>query len=228
MIHLQNDRSIELHNQSGFYYRTRIPRFGRALGYHYPSCDALVAATGPEVYRLNLDQGRFLNPLLLQGDGNEDVFGVNCIDINSTHQLWAFGCEGNGSVELWDPRSRSKVGILRLPSNRLTPTNLSGIESLPLSVTAISSRSDGLSYVIGTSTGHSLLYDIRSARPYATKDQGYGLPVKKVTWIEGGHKVAGDGMILSADKKVVKVWDRNDVRLVPKIFSTSYTSTDNL
>jgi ribosome biogenesis protein ENP2 len=169
-----------------------------------------VAASGPEVYRLNLDQGRFLNPLTLQGDGNEEIAGVNCLDINPAHQLWAFGCEGNGSVELWDPRSRAKVGILRLPGSKLMPTNLSGVETQPLSITAISSRSDGLSYAIGTSTGHTLLYDIRSPRPHATKDQGYGLPVKKVMWIEGGHKVAGDGMVLSADKKVVKVWDRNE------------------
>lgn len=209
-IHLQNDRSIALHNQSGFYYSTRIPRFGRALGYHYPSCDAIIAATGPEVYRLNLDQGRFLNPLVLQGNGDEEISGVNCVDINPAHQLWAFGCEGNGAVELWDPRSRAKVGLLRLPGNRLMPT---GVEGQSLSVTAISSRSDGLSYAVGTSTGHSLLYDIRSPKPYATKDQGYGLPVKKVMWIEGGNKIAGDGMVLSADKKVVKIWDRNEVSL---------------
>ena len=71
-IHLQNDRSIELHTQGGFHYRTRIPRFGRALAYHFPSCDALCAATGPEVFRLNLDQGRFLNPLRLEGEGGEE------------------------------------------------------------------------------------------------------------------------------------------------------------
>lgn len=80
-----------------------------------------------------------------------------------------------------------------------------------LSVTAISSRADGLSYAIGTSTGHTLLYDIRAAKPFAMKDQGYGLPVKNVSWIEGGSRMAGDGMVLSADKKVVKIWDRNDV-----------------
>ena len=70
-IHLQNDRSVEFHNQGGLYYRTRIPRFGRALGYHFPSCDALIAGAGSEVYRLNLDQGRFMTPLLIQGEGEE-------------------------------------------------------------------------------------------------------------------------------------------------------------
>ena len=80
-------------------------------------------------------------------------------------------------------------------------------------MTAISSRSDGLSYAIGTSTGHTLLYDIRSTLPFATKDQGYGLPVKKVVWIDGGHNMVHDGLVLSADKKVIKLWDRETVRM---------------
>ena len=220
-IHLQNDRSIELHTQGGFHYRTRIPRFGRALAYHFPSCDALCAATGPEVFRLNLDQGRFLNPLRLEGEGGEDIAGVNTIDINPAHQLFAFGVDGNGTVELWDPRSRTRVGILRLPRERLMPMNAvtpalpgvdDGAQSAPLSVTAIASRPDGLSYAVGTSTGHTLLYDIRSARHLAIKDQGYGLPVKCVSWIEGGSRMAGEGYVLSADKKVIKIWNRNSVR----------------
>ncbi|OSX63495.1 hypothetical protein POSPLADRAFT_1065723 [Postia placenta MAD-698-R-SB12] len=217
-VHLQNDRSVELHTQGGFHYRTRIPRFGRALAYHFPSCDALIAASGPEVFRLNLDQGRFLNPLVLQGAGGEEIAGVNTIDINPAHQLFGFGVEGNGTVEFWDPRSRAKVGILRLPRERLMSVGAASMPTLPgidegslraLSVTAISSRLDGLSYAIGTSSGHTLLYDIRSGRPLAIKDQGYGLPVKKVTWIEGGSRMAGDGLVLSADKKVIKIWDRH-------------------
>jgi len=59
-----------------------------------------------------------------------------------------------------------------------------------------------------------LLYDIRSRQPFAIKDQGYGLPVKRVSWIEGGPKMAGDGLIVSADKKVIKIWDRNSVRVI--------------
>jgi ribosome biogenesis protein ENP2 len=105
---------------------------------------------------------------------------------------------------------------LRLPAARLLPANVSllpGVDEKPgISVTAISSRSDGLSYAIGTSTGHTLLYDIRSAQPFATKDQGYGLPVKKVAWIDGGHNMTHDALILSADKKVLKLWDREKVR----------------
>ncbi|KAJ7910609.1 NUC153 and WD40 repeat-containing nucleolar rRNA processing-related protein [Mycena leptocephala] len=182
-IHLQNDRTVEVHTQGGFHYRTRIPRFGRSLAYHFPSCDALVSAAGPEIYRLNLAQGRFMTPLVLQDD-HEEILGVNTIDVNPAHQLLAFGLEGTGSAQFWDPRSRTSVGVLRLPRSRLMPPGAGN--DTALSVTAISSRADGLSYALGTSTGHTLLYDIRAAKPFALKDQGYGLPVKNVVWIEGG------------------------------------------
>ncbi|KIJ61427.1 hypothetical protein HYDPIDRAFT_96475 [Hydnomerulius pinastri MD-312] len=218
-IHLQNDRTIELHTQGGFHYRTRIPRFGRSIAYHYPSCDALVSASGNEIYRLNLEQGRFLNPLVLDSPEDDPILGVNCIDINPAHQLLAFGMDGSASVQFWDPRSRSRVGLLNLPKGRISRSTgrskvaLPGVDdesgSETLAVTAIASRTDGLSYAVATSTGHTLLYDIRSPRPFAFKDQGYGLPVKNVVWIEGGSRMAGDGMVLSADKKVVKIWDRN-------------------
>ncbi|GJE93757.1 WD40 and NUC153 domain-containing protein [Phanerochaete sordida] len=231
-IHLQNDRSVEFHNQGGLYYRTRIPRFGRALAYHFPSCDALIAGAGNEVYRLNLAEGRFMTPLVLEGDGDA-VPGVNCIDVNPAHQLFAFGVEGNGTVEFWDPRSRARVGLLRLPLGRLLPAGAAGA-ALPgledaaggpaVSVTALASRADGLSYAVGTSTGHTLLYDIRSARPFAVKDQGYGLPVKNVAWIEGGSRMAGEGLVLSADRKVIKIWDKN----APSANFTSITPASDI
>lgn len=150
------------------------------------------------------------------------MIGVNAIDINAAHQLLAFGVEDNGTVEFWDPRSRSRVGLLRLPVSQLLSrggsTALSDGQpsNNGVSITALSSRTDGLSYAVGTSTGHTLLYDIRSPQPFATKDLGYGLPVKNVSWIEGGSRMvsaAADGMVLSADRKVIKIWERNNVCL---------------
>ncbi|KAG8689764.1 hypothetical protein FRC08_010789, partial [Ceratobasidium sp. 394] len=90
-------------------------------------------------------------------------------------------------------------------------------------VSALASRADGLSLAVGTKAGRTLLYDLRAARPFATKDQGYGLPVHCVSWVEGGSRMAGDGLVVSADKKVVKIWDRNS----PSINFASVTpSTD--
>lgn len=152
------------------------------------------------------------------GENDREILSVNVIDINPVHQLLGFGIDGNGTTQFWDPRSRARVGTLRLPNQRLLSSTTQGSDEV-LSVTAIASRSDGLSYAIGTSTGHTLLYDIRATRSYACKDQGYGLPIKKVIWIEGGSRMAGDGMVLSADKKVVKIWDRNSVRVSTPLLS---------
>ncbi|OBZ78284.1 Ribosome biogenesis protein enp2, partial [Grifola frondosa] len=225
-IHLQNDRSIELHSQGGLHYSTRIPRFGRALAYHFPPVMPSSLPLAPKYTVSTSIKAAFLTLSYFR-----EIVGVNTIDINPAHQLFAFGIEGNGTVEFWDPRSRARVGILRLPVDRLMPVApppLPGIEedaqAGSLSVTAIASRQDGLSYAIGTSTGHTLLYDIRSARHVALKDQGYGLPVKNVSWIEGGSRMAGDGLILSADKKVIKIWDRSS----PETNFTSITPASDI
>ncbi|KDN43789.1 hypothetical protein K437DRAFT_257371 [Tilletiaria anomala UBC 951] len=244
-LHLQSDRSVELHSQGGTYARVRIPKFGRALGYHFPSADAIVGAVGNEVYRLNLDQGRFLAPFVLEGFGSSaaagvggEVLGVNSVDVNPAHGLLAFGTDGAGIVELWDPRWRRKVGALSVATRTVldsawhsTRSALPGIfdskkeanaAASGLSVTALSSAQDGLNMAVGTSTGHVLLYDLRMARAYSTKDQGFSLPIKSLCWpgdrssksyYGGARQVAGtraeaEGTVLSADAKVVKVWKK--------------------
>ncbi|CAO3627840.1 unnamed protein product [Cunninghamella echinulata] len=203
---LQTDRSIELHSQGGIHYRTRIPKFGRDLAYHFPTCDLMIAASSQEVYRLNLEQGRFLNSI--QTDGTE---GVNCIKINPAHQLFGFGT-GNGTVELWDPRSRARVGVLDqlpIPTSYDQPTHTE--------VTALAFRNDGLNMGVGTNTGHTLLYDLRTSVPYIVKDHQYGFPIKNIHFHDGvsatkqGDFETGQGgdKLIVADKKIVKIWDRN-------------------
>ncbi|KAG1172514.1 hypothetical protein G6F70_006418 [Rhizopus microsporus] len=198
---LQNDRSIELHAQGGIHYRTRIPKFGRDLAYHFPSCDLLLSASGNEVYRLNLDQGRFLNSITT--DAEE---GVNCVEINPAHQLFGFGTAG-GTVELWDPRSKSRVGLL---SNLEVPESYGRDDSSPLEVSALKFRNDGLTMAVGTTTGHTLLYDLRSPMPTIVKDHQYGFPIKSIHFHKGSasdSETAGDKVIVS-DCKIVKIWDR--------------------
>lgn len=247
-LHLQADRSLELHTQSSAHYRVRMPRHGRALAYHFSSCDAIVGGQGNEVWRLNLEVGRFMKPFGMegaidgdggegggQGGGQETVTGVNAIDINPAHQLMSFGTEtaaGRGTVEMWDPRSRSRAGILRLPYAKLLAMSgssasmgaaaLPGVEDTAMgkngvAVTALASKFDGLNLAVGTSTGHILLYDLRANKAYTTKDQGYGLPIKKIQWVDSGPASSGDaeaegGWVASADEKVVKIWGKETVR----------------
>ena len=133
---------------------------------------------------------------------------------------------------MWDPRSRARAGILRLPYASLLASSMSSATlkhpRLPgvddaltnggVSVTSLANRMDGLNLAVGTSTGHVLLYDLRANRPYTTKDQGYGLPVKKVEWVESAPATSSDadregGWVASADEKVVKIWGKDTVSL---------------
>ncbi|KAI7874842.1 WD40 repeat-like protein, partial [Lichtheimia hyalospora FSU 10163] len=197
-VHLQDDRWIEFHTQGGHHYRTRIPKHGRDLAYHYPSCDLLVSASTNEVYRLNLELGRFSTPI--QTDGTE---GVNCAEINPAHQLFGFGT-ANGTVELWDPRSKARVGLLndiKIPASVVDEYNKD-----PMQISALKFRNDGLTMAAGTSTGHTLLYDLRSSVPYLIKDHQYGLPINNIHFHEGGETPR----VIVSDKKVIKIWDRNN------------------
>jgi ribosome biogenesis protein ENP2 len=226
-LHLQGDRSLQLHTQGGLHYTLRLPTYGRCLAYHAPSCEVLVGATGREVFRFNLEEGRYMIPLKVGVRGSSkgkereedtDIEGVNCIDVNPTHGLWSLGLEGatTNHIEFWDPRSRTALTSLHLPTSSLLPTTTSRSSvTKPFSITALKSHpTDGLSYAVGTSTGHTLLYDIRSAKPFAVKDQGYGEAVKVVDWMMGSHVATAGGnagAVLSADSKVVKVWNKYDV-----------------
>lgn len=200
-VHLQSDRTIEFHSQGGVHYKTRIPKFGRSLTYHYPSCDLLVTGSSNEIYRLNLEQGRFLNSLVTDVDGSSGS-GVNCGEINPAHLLYGCGTD-SGTVEFWDLRVRGRVGIL-------APSLPESVMSNSLSISAMKFRDDGLTMAVGTSTGHVLMYDLRSNVPLFVKDHQYGFPIKSLSFHEGTQGEDGRSKVVSADCKIVKIWDREN------------------
>ncbi|KAF9433307.1 hypothetical protein BGZ76_009626 [Entomortierella beljakovae] len=200
-VHLQADRNIEFQAQGGIHFKTRIPKSGRSLTYHYPSCDLLVTGSSNEIYRLNLDQGRFLNSLITDVDpagGN----GVNCGEINPAHMLYGCGTDA-GTVEFWDLRVRGRVGIL-------APSLPDSVLSSSLGISSMKFRDDGLSMAVGTSTGHVLMYDLRSSVPLFVKDHQYGFPIKSLSFHEGTQGEDGRTKVVSADCKIIKIWDREN------------------
>lgn len=56
------DRSIELHAQYGFHFKTRIPHYPRDMCYNPYNCNLMVSASADAIYRLTLEEGRFLQP----------------------------------------------------------------------------------------------------------------------------------------------------------------------
>lgn len=192
-IHLQNDRSLEFQNKGEMQHRIRIPKFGRSLAYDDVSCDLFVGASGNEIYRLNLEQGRFMKPFEIESDR-----GVNSIDINPIHGLFGAGLE-DGTVEFWDPRAKQRIIKLQIPEAAESGSEISCVKF----------ANNSLNFACGTSDGISMIYDLRTSHPIITKDQGYGFGIKKIIWLE---ETGNDdlNLILTSDKKIAKIWNRDD------------------
>ncbi len=136
---LGSDRTVMFHAPYGNHEKVRLPTFGRAMAYEKSTCDLMVVSSGKrpsssssygnggngvpmgEVYRFNLDEGRFSVPYsfasALGGKGggrnkaNDELLdgartmqvGGSCISISPTHSLTAIGAE-DGTVRFWDNR----------------------------------------------------------------------------------------------------------------------------
>jgi ribosome biogenesis protein ENP2 len=192
-IHLQNDRSLEFQIKGQMQHRIRIPKFGRSLAYNDVTCDLFVGASGDEIYRLNLEQGRFMKPFNIESDK-----GVNSIDINPIHGLFSAGLE-DGTVEFWDPRAKQRIIKLQIPEAIENGSEISTVKF----------ANNSLNFACGTSDGMSMIYDLRTSHPIITKDQGYGFAIKKIIWLEetGNENM---NLILTSDKKIAKIWNRDN------------------
>lgn len=208
-IHLQIDRRIELHTPMGCHYEVRLPRYGRHVVYDRTSTEALIPSVGldadgkGEVFRLNMELGRFMKSYQVDVGGDDattggglqggiGVGGVNTAAIaEDSHNLLAFGTS-LGTVEFWDSRSKARIAVL------------GGHEG---EVTALDFASNGLSIATGSSTGMMQIFDMRRPTALLKKDHGYGFPVKKLIHMTTASQ---EKKILSADKRIVKIWDEAD------------------
>ncbi|ODV92256.1 hypothetical protein CANCADRAFT_84365 [Tortispora caseinolytica NRRL Y-17796] len=181
-VHLQNDRWIEFQAQGGIYTRTRIPRFGRSLAYDRRNCDLYVAAAGAEVYRLNLDQGKFLSSAELG-----ETAGVNDVIVNEYHGLVACGTE-EGVVEFFDSRTRPRpVAALSVGEG-----SQGGVSKL--------AYKDGLTFAAGTGDGYTIIWDLRKSTPLMRRDQGFGFAINTLEFV-------GQNRVMSGDRAGLKLWE---------------------
>ncbi|XP_004534493.1 nucleolar protein 10 [Ceratitis capitata] len=200
LVFLQCDRFVEIHSASGRHYRLRIPRFGRDMKYHKPTCDLFIVGTTRDIYRLNLERGQFLQPY------ETEASCINACDINPEHQLLMVGSK-EGIVESWDPRSKTRVGTLDVA------IKLPGSKTFP-SVSAMKFK-NGLQMGVGTASGHVLLYDIRSRDPLLIKDHLNKVAVKRIAF-NPSHQT-----VYSLDDAMLKLWDENTGKQVAYIESTT-------
>ncbi|KAL9996885.1 putative transcription factor WD40-like family [Helianthus debilis subsp. tardiflorus] len=149
------DRSVNLHAKYGSHYSLRIPRMGRDIIYDCWSCDLICAASSPDLYRINLEQGRFLSSLNTQSPA------LNVVSRSKYHGLIAGGGE-DGAVECFDMRIKSSVARL----NAVTSVTEGDEE-----VSAIEFDGDGGYHMaVGSSGGKVMIYDLRSSSPLRVKD----------------------------------------------------------
>ncbi|KAL8677393.1 MAG: hypothetical protein Q9186_006168 [Xanthomendoza sp. 1 TL-2023] len=221
-IHLQSDRSLEIHTPSGLFHTTRLPRYGRDLKYDRRAAEILVPAVGVnedgygEVYRLNLDLGRYMKAYEVDVGGDHFTSagrgalqgGISTGAVNTaavaeaSHNLLAFGTS-MGTVELCDPRARGRLA-------RLEPATQADAIDGRAEITALEFDRTGLGLATGTSAGLIHLYDLRSPKPLLKKDQGFGYPIQTLTYLSSdtsSRAQATEPKILSADKRIIKIWD---------------------
>uniref|UniRef100_A0A182MNI1 Uncharacterized protein n=1 Tax=Anopheles culicifacies TaxID=139723 RepID=A0A182MNI1_9DIPT len=198
---LHADRYVEIHAAAGRHYRLRIPKFGRDLTYHKPTCDLLFVGTSPEIYRLNMERGQFLLPY-----ASQTASAIDSITINPEHQLICVGTQ-EGTIEAWDYRDKKCCGTLDVAANL---KNTNGVAA----TTALEFK-NGLTLAAGTSSGHVLLFDIRARNPIASKDHLNQLPIKKIRFQSDQNSV------YSLDAAMLKIWDETSLKQKAYIESRS-------
>jgi ribosome biogenesis protein ENP2 len=168
---MRNDRVVEIHASYGRHHQVRLPKFGRDMCYDDTSCDAVLVGQGNEAWRLNLEEGRFMSPLVT------DLPSINKVASNPMHQLLAFGGE-DGQLEFWDPRDRTRAGKLDLvkTAGAINKALSAKLSAKGCDVTSVAYDEDGLGLAVGTSSGHVLLYDLRNNAPTIWKDHRYLSP----------------------------------------------------
>ncbi|KAG8551074.1 hypothetical protein GDO81_018437, partial [Engystomops pustulosus] len=184
LLFLHNDRYIEFHSQHGYYFKFRIPKFGRDFSYLSQAVTCTLLEPLPDS---------------LQTEASL----INVYDINPDHHLFAAGSV-EGKVECWDPRIRSRVGILDYAMGCVSEdTEINGLPA----VTALKFNGP-LHMAVGTSTGQVLLYDLRSSRMLTVKDHQYGLPIKSIQFHDPME------LIISADSRIIKMWNTDNGKVL--------------
>ncbi|KAF6171216.1 hypothetical protein GIB67_001931 [Kingdonia uniflora] len=164
-------------------------RAGRDTAYDPWSCDLLCAASSPDLYRINLHEGRFLSSFVTQSPA------LNVVSRSKVHGL--IGCGGeDGAVQCFDSRMKTSVG-------RIDAVGHAGDNDQE--VTALEFDDKGLQMAVGSSSGKVLIYDLRSSHPIQVKDHMYGSHILNIKW----HQTLNyeQPKLITTDEHVVKIWD---------------------
>lgn len=183
------DRTIEFHAQYGKHYKTRVPKFPRDMVYNAANCDLIIAAAGNEIYRMNLEEGKFLNPLQSSSES------VNTLAYNKNLSLLLDG-GSDGLLEMWDYRQREKIAGIRFPS--------------PITCLSINEDSP-IKYAIGDESGLVSIFDLRYEKNIINLQHQYQEPIKSIKFHDSSRN------ILSCDKKILKIFNQDTGKIFTNI-----------
>lgn len=140
-----------------------------------------------------MELGRFVTSM------DSTAPATNCCEINDYHQLLLCGTV-DGKVEAYDHRDPARVGVMDCRIRSLGGFDIESHFGATPEVTCVKYK-DAMTFGVGTSTGHVMLYDLRSSKPMVVKDHNLGLAIKKIGFVKD-HDV-----VLSMDSRVMKFWD---------------------
>jgi ribosome biogenesis protein ENP2 len=198
---LLDNRTVAFHAHYGKHEAIRIPKFGRAMSYEPTTCELLLAASGPQVYRLNLDEGRFSEPWTME----PSEASAACIAVCPSQPLASVGCD-DGIVRFWDNRSPDSLLKPFMKLDVQSATSGYGFfdevnsHTNPHEITSMAFDPSGLYMAAGTAGGLVALYDIRSSKPLHIKEHKHGSKIHTVRF----H--SGSGCVVSSDDKLIKLW----------------------
>ncbi|TPP52005.1 hypothetical protein CGC20_5110 [Leishmania donovani] len=198
-------RQITIHHTSAIVDRVRVPHLQRSLAYNQFQADLLSAGVSPEVYRINLETGAFV-----ESYQTSSADGVNHVEVFGRHGpvsgvVLTAGCDG--AIEAWDSRVGAAVARVQVAGSGSS----SGIDE-PCEVRHIATEeSGGLLFTCGLESGEVLLYDVRLQKPLLVKDHMNSLPIVKTYFFHGKSTATGEAsFVLSADTRSLKVWNKHD------------------
>lgn len=208
LVMLQTDRYMEFHSQFGKHHKFRVPKPGRELAYDKSQAHLYVAADGSQVFRFDLDEGIFLEPLTTRNQSNETVCFNPCYPFVI--------CGGDtGVVEAFDCRMDNKK-----PCSVFDAFQDGDDEDNGRGVNCSVFSGDGMKMGLGMASGLARVFDIRSQKPLAERDHNVGLPMKAIDFTTH-QQSRGELLVGSADERTIKIWNAATGELFTSIDSQS-------
>lgn len=135
---LRSDKTVEFHTKGGLHEKIKTPSQPKDIVHNTTSADLYLGGNYSEIYRFNLEQGRFLKSIPVAGSK---------MSWSSVHGL--LGAIAKKSLVFIDTRTKDNVFAHAFNTELLS----------------IAQDSSGLKYAIGNESGELLEYDLRSSKP---------------------------------------------------------------